>query len=112
MYDTPLEAFTVFDLARSLRQDIHVRDVLPYCLRALQQNALAGELFDGELLTAVLNMPPDFWAANPKARDAVLRIADAALEEMDDEELRADIDAWVIKQRTYNIAKRPGERTR
>jgi hypothetical protein len=95
MYDVPLEAFTDFDLARSVRQNIHIEAVMPYCLQSLMRNPLAGKLYDGELLSAIMRLPPDFWLLRLPERNAVLSIANVALSESDDQDLLAEIRTWV-----------------
>jgi hypothetical protein len=95
LYDVPLHQFTDFDLARSLRQGIHVEAVVPYSLRALERNPLAGELYDGELLTAMIHLPQDYWLVHVQERDALTRIVQHALLTSDDEDLTEEIQRWV-----------------
>lgn len=95
VYDLPIDRFTIFDLARSCRQQLYPEAVVPYCIRALSFIPLAGELYEGELLHAVLELPPDYWQAHLEERDAVLSAAEAAGRETDDAELRVEIEAWV-----------------
>jgi hypothetical protein len=96
--DLPLEALTVFDLARACRQNIYVDAVMPYCLRALEAVPLSGELYDGELLAAVMGLPTEFWVAHPQQRDSLIAVCRVALLETDDEDLKREIEEWLAVQ--------------
>ena len=94
--DLPIAAFPVEDLARACRQNMFPEAVVPYCLTVLAKEPLAGELYDGELLTALLGLPPEFWqAASSETRQAALSVAKAAFEITDDEKLMTDIVHFV-----------------
>src|SRR4051812_9062250 len=60
--DLPMKAFTVLDLARSCRQNLHLDAVIPHCLKLLEVSPLVGEQYDVELLAAVIRLPTEFWS--------------------------------------------------
>jgi hypothetical protein len=45
VYDLPLEAFTLEDLAKACRQHIHLSHIVPLCLDVLLRDPVAGELY-------------------------------------------------------------------
>lgn len=96
--DLPLEQLTAFGLARACRQKIELDAIFPFCLTALEADVLAGELYEGELLSAVLDLPPDFWTARPQQLDAFIAVCDAAVLETEDATLIAEIDHWLSRQ--------------
>ena len=61
MLDSPFERFSVEDLARSCRQNICPEQIVPIALQVLQNNILAGELYEGELLLSLIHIPDSFW---------------------------------------------------
>ncbi|MFC5889920.1 contact-dependent growth inhibition system immunity protein [Kitasatospora sp. CM 4170] len=68
----PIGTLTVEDLRRLLGQQVGVPFVLPLALEILRRNPMAeGDLYEGDLLAAVLALPPEVWHASPHlAREA------------------------------------------
>ncbi|WP_405669857.1 contact-dependent growth inhibition system immunity protein [Streptomyces sp. NBC_01230] len=62
---------TVEDLRVLIRQGVGLVYVLPLALEVLREQPLAeGDLYEGELLSAVLTRTPETWKASPAlARD-------------------------------------------
>lgn len=85
VYNLPLEAFTLEDLAKACRQRLHLPRVVPFCLEVLSREPLAGELCDGELLCAVMELPPDYWHKEPEHLERSLPVARRALDEADED---------------------------
>jgi hypothetical protein len=100
VYDLPLGQFTPSDLARSCRQNIHLGVVVPLCLEVLAREPLAGELYDAELLSAVMGVPQDYWQAHDEQRQRMLDIAAAVLtpssqQEAGNEDLRCEVEQFI-----------------
>lgn len=96
--DVPLDSLPVGDLARACRQRSDLGEVVPRCLRALDGEPLAGELYEGELLTAVIGLPPAFWRDHPELEARAVAAAQAAFDqadEYDDERLLRNILSFV-----------------
>jgi hypothetical protein len=74
IYEVPLSQFTIEDLARACRQDLHPEHVLPLALAELEKKPLAGEFYDGELLCSLLGRPPDDWKPWPDHLQRLLEI--------------------------------------
>lgn len=86
--DLPLDSFTVEDLARACRQGLYPEAVIPRCLEVLAGEPLAGELYDGELLAAVLGVPRNYWRQAPLEQEQCLRsVAQIASRQTEDTDL-------------------------
>ncbi|MEP8983587.1 contact-dependent growth inhibition system immunity protein [Enterobacter cloacae] len=51
--DVPIEELTVKDLCRAIRQKLCIDQLMPRVLEVLTEEPLAGEYYDGELITAL-----------------------------------------------------------
>ncbi|HFK5651411.1 TPA: contact-dependent growth inhibition system immunity protein [Enterobacter cloacae] len=51
--DVPIEELTVEDLCRTIRQKLCIDQLMPRVLEVLTEEPLAGEYYDGELITAL-----------------------------------------------------------
>lgn len=61
----PLDEFTIEDLRIMIGQNIGLKFLIPLALEELYKNILAeGDLYEGDLLQAVLNSETEFWQAN------------------------------------------------
>ncbi|GIF09717.1 contact-dependent growth inhibition system immunity protein [Actinoplanes siamensis] len=93
----PIGSLEVEDLRVLLGQREGVPVLVPRALDILERDPLAeGDYYPGDLLNAVLSrVPAEYWADHP-SESARLRalVATVELEEVDDDELRADIVAF------------------
>jgi len=62
--DTTLYDLKLDDLARACRQRLYLDQIVPICLHELEKNPLAGELYDGEVIYALKQVPEDYWLHN------------------------------------------------
>ncbi|MHA6194464.1 contact-dependent growth inhibition system immunity protein [Pseudomonas wadenswilerensis] len=62
--DVPLESLGVGDVCRAVRQDVFISDLLGAVICLLEEDVLAGDLYDGELLAALSQLQDDFWRAH------------------------------------------------
>ena len=61
----PLEEFTTEDLRLMIGQESGLPYLIPLALEVLGRDLFAeGDLYEGDLLNAVLQIHPDFWKAN------------------------------------------------
>ncbi|ALR74827.1 contact-dependent growth inhibition system immunity protein [[Enterobacter] lignolyticus] len=51
--DIPIEELSVEDLCRAIRQDLFIDQLMPRVLKVLAEDPLAGEYYDGELISAL-----------------------------------------------------------
>jgi hypothetical protein len=73
----PLEDLTVEDLRLGIGQEIALRHLMPLAIRVLELNPLAeGDMYQGDLLNAVLNVGADFWEANQSLKSEVAHLVD------------------------------------
>ncbi|MGY2292798.1 contact-dependent growth inhibition system immunity protein [Pseudomonas sp. SDO528_S397] len=62
--DIHLNQLGVGDICRALRQDLFVSEVLPVAVALLNDDVLAGERYDGELVAALSGLSPRYWQGN------------------------------------------------
>ena len=61
----PLNKFTVEDLRIMIGQQLGLEYLTPIALRVLKENPwAAGDMYEGDLLEAVLRIKPEFWVEN------------------------------------------------
>ncbi|MEW5980689.1 MAG: contact-dependent growth inhibition system immunity protein [Acidobacteriota bacterium] len=92
----PLRDFTIEDLCRSCRENIHLEHIVPLCLSKLAKEPMSGELYDGELLVALRSVPTSYWANNSDQRTRLVKIIEGAIESMDEQDLQNEMDAFLV----------------
>ncbi len=65
------------DLARLLRQNMYVEFIFPEVLERLESKPLIGELYDGELITALSILDPVHWGKSDVLTRQLLNIIDS-----------------------------------
>ena len=65
--DIHLSQLGVGDVCRAIRQDLFVREVLPVAIALLNDDVLAGERYDGELVAALSGLSFRYWQENESA---------------------------------------------
>ena len=76
-----LRLLTVENLRIMLGQDIGSRYLVPIALGHLEADPfVAGDLYPGDLLCAVLSLPREFWRAHPELRTRVAAVAARAID--------------------------------
>ena len=90
----PIATLTTEDLRLLIGQQIGV-DVLVRCaLALLSDDPLAeGDFYPGDLLVAVMKLPPQFWAAHPDQAMALRKIAQTARHE--DSSLHSAVEGFL-----------------
>lgn len=78
--DTDFDNLEVGDVCRALRQDLFIADLLTIATRFLSEDVLAGDRYDGELISALADIKADYWVVNVQAArdtiDALVRVSD------------------------------------
>ncbi|GAA2884608.1 hypothetical protein Acy02nite_17840 [Actinoplanes cyaneus] len=93
----PIGLLQAEDLRVLLGQREGIPVLVPRALDILERDPLAeGDYYPGDLLNAVLNrVPADYWTTHPTESIRLRALVNTvALEEVDDDELRADIAAF------------------
>lgn len=79
LHRKPVGALTTEDLRLLIGQQIGVEVLVPYALALLADDPLAdGDMYPGDLLVAVLRLPPEYWAAHRGQAAELRRIAGVA----------------------------------
>lgn len=89
--DIPLEELSVEDLCRAIRQEICIDQLMPRILEILTEDPLAGEYYDGELISALATVKmkhlKDHMDSFQKAKALVNKIDTSTL----DNDIKKDI---------------------
>lgn len=81
----PLERFRAEDFRLMLGQRMSLEYLVPASIAYLNECPLAsGDFHPGDMLEALLRVPREFWATNPKLRDETDRITQRALQMIQD----------------------------
>jgi hypothetical protein len=77
-----IATLTPDDLRLLIGQQIGVEILLRHALALLASDPLVeGDFYPGDLLVAVLRLPPEYWAAHPVQANALQKIAQTARHE-------------------------------
>ena len=84
----PLEEFTVENLRVMIGQQEGLKYLIPIALKELSKNPLLeADCYEGDLLRAVLNLPPKFWKNHPdwkKEMEQIVRAIPSLPKELKD----------------------------
>lgn len=100
VWHTPLNELTLHDICRACAQNIHAEHIVPIAVEILQSDPLAGDMYEGHLLSSLIRIPQTFWLAHPDERNAVLEICKGLLKRGD---LSDDVRRY-IKSIARNLA--------
>ncbi|MGR4975024.1 contact-dependent growth inhibition system immunity protein [Pseudomonas sp. LARHCG127] len=85
--DTPLAKLGVGDICRSLRQSLFVCEILPVAVELLNNDVLAGERYDGELISAIASLDVSFFKENSYLVHQIVGVLYKAIQITSDAEL-------------------------
>ncbi|TCO62995.1 contact-dependent growth inhibition system immunity protein [Actinocrispum wychmicini] len=89
----PVRTLEPEDLRVMISQQVGLEILVPRALAELDEDPLLeGDYHPGDVLVAVLKVPPTYWSTNPSQRATLNRIIDTVTDP--DADLRADIDAF------------------
>ncbi|MCB1067416.1 MAG: hypothetical protein KDK56_04440 [Simkania sp.] len=93
----PLEEFTVENLRIMIGQNISLHFLIPLAIEYLEKDPLiSGDMFEGDLLLAVLRSDPKFWEERPDLKHHVYDIA----KNVDDDEITEKLESYPFYRRT------------
>lgn len=95
--DIHLDRLGVGDVCRALRQDLFVSDILPVAIALLNEDILAGERYDGELVAALADLHPKYWQDNTSAAHQAARALTAVEHLCNDPEFLSDASTLTQK---------------
>jgi hypothetical protein len=75
----PLSAFGIEDLCRSLRQILYPEYLVPVAVKALEEDALAGDMYEGELALAFRSIPDGFWREHRQLASRLVAVMEGAI---------------------------------
>ena len=89
----PLSEFTTEDIRIMIGQQIGLNYVIPLAIEKLKQSILAeGDLYPGDLLVNITNVPTKFWSANKSFLDELKELIKTSREQINEEGLRIGSD--------------------
>ncbi len=80
LFQKPIADLSIEDIRLLLSQDIGIRFLIPLAIEHLRNNAFAQcAYYPGDLLSAVMRIPPEFWAKHEETYWEVSEIASGLL---------------------------------
>lgn len=92
----PIEDFSIDDLCRSCRQELHLKTVVPVALSALHKDVEAGYQYDGELASVLSRIPQSFWVEHGEHAEVLVRLLRLGLDRFDDD-VRKEAEAFLSR---------------
>ena len=92
----PLSAFGIEDLCRSVRQVLYPEYVVPVAVKAVEEDPLAGELYEGELVHAFESIPDGFWREHRQLAARLLAVMEGAIPRLSGD-TKEDVAAAVVR---------------
>jgi len=75
---TPVGELEAEDLRLLIAQKIGLDVLVPHTMTLLERNPLLeGDFYPGDVLAAVLKVPPSYWSANPDQLTRIERVIDS-----------------------------------
>ena len=93
----PLSMFGIEDLCRSLRQVLYPEHVVPIAVRAIEEDPLAGDMYEGELACAFRAIPGGFWREHRQLAARLLAVMEGAIPRLSDDDVKGDVAATVTR---------------
>ena len=91
----PVEQLGIEDLRVLTAQRVSLEVVVPLALARLEENPLAeGDFYPGDLLVAVLRVPPPYWQSHPDEAARLRTVAGSVDVDELDAETRAEVVAF------------------
>ena len=87
-----ISEFSIEDICKAVRQNIYIKYVMPEVVTRLEENVSAGELYDGELVSALANIPKKEWNQIPTERSEIHNILIKARNTVDSN-IKKEIDS-------------------
>ena len=84
-----ISELSISDLCRAVRQNIYIQHVMPQVILQLEENLSAGELYEGELITALQNNHEIDWDNIPNEKAKLITLLENAQNTADSEHKEA-----------------------
>jgi hypothetical protein len=81
--DKPVSTFSHNDLCKACRQQLFPEVIIPIAIDVLRKEPLAGEMYDGELLVAMVSVDCKYWLAHPTQALELSHIAQSVMGKVD-----------------------------
>lgn len=78
----PIDDLTLYDICLACGQRIHLPHVLPVAIRILETDPIAGDYYEGHLLSSICRVPLDYWESNRTQALRLSNILEVALEKL------------------------------
>lgn len=91
--DVSLELLDVGDVCRAVRQGVFVSDLLPVAICFLEEDVLAGDFYDGELLAALALLQDVFWKDHMFELGRIVKISENISGDVSDQRLLGEVSA-------------------
>ena len=89
--ETPIDQLSVGDICRALRQRVFLNEVFPVAVSMLNEDALAGDRYDGELVYALSDIFKSGWESRVDYSDKIIHALVDADNSIEDSQLLAEI---------------------
>jgi len=89
----PFGELSAWDVSRAITQRICLEQLVPIAIELLQENPMAGEWYEGDLLDAMRKVPIAYWSTHIGQRDAMKIVCERVVEHEDYKNDQADIDS-------------------
>ena len=87
-----ISEFSISDLCKAVRQNVHIKYVMSEVVTQLEENILVGDMYDGELIAALKDIPEIEWGNIPAEKAKIIEIL-MHTQNIVDSELKEDIDS-------------------
>jgi hypothetical protein len=88
-----LDAFNVGDLCIAIRQKIALDHIIPAAIQLITQDVLAGDQYDGELLSSLLQTERSYWATHTVEQSQLKTSVEGAIDLLSDD-LKKEYESW------------------
>ncbi|MEN6306321.1 MAG: contact-dependent growth inhibition system immunity protein [Anaerohalosphaeraceae bacterium] len=92
--DKEFKDFDIEDICRSIRQGFYVEYILPYAMKYLKGNVLAGEKYDGELLVALNSLRKEYPNKLNKYKKTIKSMIKDKIHTVEDEDIIKAANEW------------------
>ncbi|MDN3551749.1 contact-dependent growth inhibition system immunity protein [Mucilaginibacter aquaedulcis] len=84
LVNRPLSEYTIENLRLMIGQEIGLSFLIPLAMEKLNHDLFAeGDMYEGDLLSSVVNINPDFWRHNPELKAQLNDLVENRREEID-----------------------------
>ena len=89
--DKPLRDFTDEDLSTACWENFHPEYIVPIALLRLQENPLAGDLYEGQLLASLKGILNAYWLKHSDQCTHVKKLVDESIDRFESEDTKQKV---------------------